>query len=115
MTGSVTNMSTEDYTFVATASDVPNRFVVRMSEISSLDERYGNNDVFAYIENGKLVVDNISDNAVLDIYDIMGRRVFSDNIRNTGSYTVDMDDIKSGMYIIKLSNKEKVQVQKIIL
>ena len=114
MTGSVTNMSTEDYTFVATASDVPNRFVIRMSEVNSLDERYDDRDVFTCIENGKLMVYNILDNAVLEVYDIMGRRVLSDVMRNTGSYAIDIDGIKSGMYIVKVSGREKVQVQKII-
>ena len=115
MTGSVTNMSTSDYTFVATTNDSPNRFVVRMSDINSLDEHYGNNDVFAHIENGKLIVDNISDNAMLDIYDVMGRRIACDIVKNAESYSLDVNNVKSGMYIIRLSDKEGIRVQKIIL
>ena len=114
MTGSVSNMLTSDYTFVATANDIANRFVIRLRKGNSVDEHYGKCDVFAYVNNGKLMIDHVSEDAILDIYDIMGRRVLRDAVKGAG-HTIEVDDIKAGLYIIRISDKQGVRIQKIIL
>ena len=115
-TGNITNMLTDNYTFVATTNDDPNRFIIRLGEANSLDECYNKCDVFAYVNNGSLVVNNVSEDDILDIYDIMGRKLACNITKGMGeSYVVDMCNIQSGLYIIKLSNKKEVRMQKIIL
>ena len=114
MTGSVSNMLTSDYTFVATANDIVNRFVIRLRKGNSIDEHYGKYDVFAYVNNGKLMIDHVSDDAILDIYDIMGRRVLRDAVKGAG-HAIEVDDIKAGLYVIRISDKQGVRIQKIIL
>lgn len=116
VTGTVTNMLTDDYTFVATAEELSNRFVVRLSEVNSVNENLVNHDRFAYVSNGRLIVNNISDDAVLEIYDIMGRKVVCDVMKNTNdSHFVEIDHICAGAYIIRITDDKGVRVQKIIL
>ena len=113
VTGNVTNMLTSDYTFVATSNDSPNRFVIRLSKGNSLDEKSDNNETFVSVNNGKLIVNNISDKAVVDIYDIMGRKVLGGIV--DGSNIIEVNNIQTGLYIIKVSDKKGIRVQKIIL
>ena len=115
MTGDVTNMLTDDYTFVATSNDAPNRFVVRLGEGNYIDE-HAVKDNFAYVNNGKLMLSGISDNAQIDVYDVMGRRVLCDVVNGTNeTYTIEMNGVQTGLYIVKVSDKEGIKMQKIIL
>jgi hypothetical protein len=115
-TGTVTNMLTDDYTFVATANDTPDRFIIRLSEGFSLSEHYYSCERFAYVDNGKLMLDDISDNAVLEIYDVMGRKVDCNIIKgNNGPCYVEIGNIQTGLYIIKVSDKKGIRIQKIVL
>jgi hypothetical protein len=46
----------------------------------------------------------------------MGRRVFCDIVNGTDeTYTVEMNGVQTGLYIVKVSGKEGVKMQKIIL
>ena len=115
-TGTVTNMLTDDYTFVATTNDTPDRFIIRLSEGFSLSEHYYSCERFAYVDNGKLMLDDISDNAVLEVYDVMGRKVDCNIIKgNNGPCYVEIVNIQTGLYIIKVSDKKGIRTQKIIL
>ena len=115
MTGDVTNMLTDDYTFVATSNDAPNRFVVRLGEGNYIDE-HAVKDNFAYVNNGKLMLRGISDNAQIDVYDVMGRRVLCAVVNGTNeTYTIEMNGVQTGLYIVKVSDKEGIKMQKIIL
>ena len=60
------------------------------------------------------MIDHVSEDAILDIYDIMGRRVLRDAVKGAG-HTIEVDDIKAGLYIIRISDKQGVRIQKIIL
>ena len=60
------------------------------------------------------MIDHVSDDAILDIYDIMGRRVLRDAVKDAGQ-TIEVDDIKAGLYIIRVSDKKGIRTQKIIL
>ena len=60
------------------------------------------------------MIDHISEGAVVDVYDIMGRRVLCDVVKGTG-HTIEVDDIKAGLYIIRISDKQRIRTQKIIL
>ena len=113
MTGSVVNMLTEDYTFVATSNDAPDRFVIKLSEGNSLNEKNDNCETFVYVSKGRLIFNAISDKAVIDIYDIMGRKVLSGCVGE--SHVFEVDNIQTGLYIIKVSDKTGIRMQKIIL
>ena len=48
-----------------------------------MEEQSDGNDRFAYIDNGRLIVNNVSGDVVIDIYDVMGRKVASGLTKNT--------------------------------
>ena len=57
-----------------------------------------------------------SDNAQIDVYDVMGRRVLCDVVNGTNeTYTIEMNGVQTGLYIVKVSDKEGIKMQKIIL
>ena len=106
---------TEDYTFIATANDDPNRFTIKLSEVNSVDEYCSASDMFAYVNNGEVIIEDISGEAVVSIYDIMGRRVADvESVKNT-SCIIEVGDVKPGLYIIRVSDKKGIRTQKIIL
>lgn len=113
VTGSVTNMLTGDYTFIATANDITDRFVIKLRKGDSVDKYYADNDVLAYVDDGNLIIDNVYEDAILDIYDVMGRRVLCDIVKGSG-HTIEMNGIKAGLYVIRLSDKQGIRTQKII-
>ena len=115
MTGNKTNMLTDDYSFVATTNDIPNRFVITLSEGAFIEEYPEKNDIFAYVNDGALIINNISKNTLIDIYDVMGRRVLCD-VATGESCVVEVGNVLSaGLYIVKVSGKEGVRTQKVIL
>jgi hypothetical protein len=116
ITGDETDMLTKEYTFIAKANDIPDRFAIRFRKENSLEEQLDGNDRFAYFDNGRLIVDNVSGDVVIDIYDVMGRKVASSLTKNTDtSCCVEFEGNKTGLYIIRLSDKKGIRTQKIIL
>lgn len=116
MTGSVTNMITDDYTFVATAEDRPDRFVIKLIGVNSINEHLDNDNIFVYADNDKLIIDNISSDAVIGVYDMMGRRVFCGSVKSSGRYqVVEVGEVQSGVYIVSVSDKNGIRTQKVIL
>ena len=114
-TGIATDILTEDYTFIATANDDPNRFTIKLSEVNSVDEYCSASDMFAYVNNGEVIIEDISGEAVVSIYDIMGRRVADvESVKNT-SCIIEVGDVKPGLNIIRVSDKKGIRTQKIIL
>ena len=86
----------DSYTFVGSAADRPNRFVISF--------RSSENSVFAYQSGNDIVV---SGEGELQVFDIMGR-----NIMNTMINGVQTVNVKSqGVYIFKLNEK----TQKVIV
>ncbi len=115
MTGNQTNMLTDDYNFVATSNDIPNRFVIRLGEGASIDEYVAKNDILAYVNDGLLIINNISRNSLIDIYDVMGRKVLCE-VATDESCVIEVGNVfQTGLYIVKVSGKEGVRTQKVIL
>lgn len=98
------------------ANYTPDRFVIKLRKENSLEEQLDDNDRFAYFDNGRLMVDNVSGDVVIDIYDVMGRKIVSSLTKNTdSSCSVEFEGNKTGLYIIRLSDKKGIRTQKIIL
>ena len=68
------------------------------------------NETFAFINNGNLVVLNEGE-ATLQIIDMMGRIINSKNIN--GTVEISLDQTK-GVYVIRLVNRSDMKVQKIV-
>ena len=116
LTGNETDMLTEEYTFIATTNDTPDRFAIKLRKENSLEDEIGGMDKFAYVDNGRLIVNNVSGDVVIDVYDIMGRKIACSLTKNTDtSCSVEIDGCQAGVYIVRLSDKTGIHSQKIIL
>ena len=113
LTGEVTNMLLEDYKFVATTNDSPGRFVLKLYEYDSVDE-INNSDDFVYVNNNDLIINKLTPDAMIQIFDVQGRDIMRiDNCVNNIE-RVSMDKFESGVYIIRKIDNKEVKTQKII-
>ncbi|WP_338349979.1 S8 family serine peptidase [Nonlabens tegetincola] len=60
---------------------------------------------------------NDSKKAVVDMYDMLGQRVFSKNYNVNGSLdeTIDISNLNSGIYIVRVSNGSSITSQKLVI
>lgn len=108
MTGEKVNLMTESYSFIYNDNDRKDRFVLTFAN----SQQPTANDYFAYINNGEIIINDINGNAQIDIYDLMGRRVYenADAVSNVSTY-----GYSSGVYIIRKIDDKGVKTQKIVV
>ena len=108
LTGEKVNLMTESYSFIYNDNDRKDRFVVTFDN----SQQTTDNDYFAYINNGEIIINDINGNAQIDIYDLMGRRVYenADAVSNVSTY-----GYSSGVYIIRKIDDKGIKTQKILL
>ena len=109
MTGIKTNLLLESYTFMATTTDNPERFVIKLNKNAN-DLDNGN---FIFINNNEMIINNIEGRASLQIFDVMGRYLC--NYEVTGSANISTEEFSSGVYIIRLMDDNGVKTQKVVL
>ena len=102
--GNETDLLTSSYTFKATSSDDPDRFVLRIS-------RENTDENFIYKSGDDLV---INAKGMVQIIDVMGRIVYSENIIN-GSHRINISNYNSATYIVRVVNANEVKTQKIVV
>ena len=95
-------LSDDEYTFVGSASDAANRFVVRLSEVAT---NVDNNATFAYQSGDDIVVCGEGE---LQVFDVMGRLVMQKHVN--GVQTIEKPST-TGVYIMRLNE----MTQKIIM
>jgi hypothetical protein len=101
LTGNDIDMLVEDeYSFIGTASDNANRFIVKLDANSD-----GADDNFVY-QNGDDIV--VSGEGELQVFDVMGRMIASQRVN--GVETLRKPD-QTGVYIYKMNEK----TQKIVV
>lgn len=64
-----------------------------------------------------LTVQNIEiqGNAVIEVMDIEGRVIISDNVSNLfGNYTIDMTNVESGVYFVRVTAEDAVQKVRVV-
>ena len=106
-TGKETNMLLNDYDFTATAQDAINRFVVRfvIAQPSTI------NSNFAYQSGEELV---ITTEGAVQILDIMGRLVYSNNVVSDNN-RINISKLSKTAYIVRLINENGVNTQKVVI
>ena len=102
LTGEKVNLQTESYTFLHSKDNANDRFVLSFVN----GQQTTDNSHFAYINNGELVITEISGDATINIYDIMGRDAIN-RVRTEG--------FVSGVYIIQKIDDKGINTQKILL
>lgn len=115
MTGVTTNMLIENYEFIASTNDNPERFVIKLYDINSINE-FDDDDSFVYVNKGMLIINNVFVNQVIDIYDILGRNVFSDIIKDDDNIiNIDIEAFEAGIYIVMIKDDNGIKTQKIVV
>lgn len=95
------------YSFEAKTTDYASRFKLVFAQGSSVDD-----DSFAFMRDGHLVVFGIEGQSTLQLIDMTGRIVSSDAFN--GSYDKQLN-LVPGVYVIRLVNGENVKSQKIVV
>lgn len=94
-----------EYTFTATMTDDASRFRLVFDADSSTGS-----EAFAYYDGSEWVIAN-SDNAILQVVDILGRII----VNKTDAQTLNPAGMASGVYVLRLVNGNSVKTQKIIV
>lgn len=109
MTGAnVDLLLTPSYSFEAKTTDYVSRFKLVFSANMANDNL---SDDFAFFSNGQLIIANEGE-ASLQVIDVTGRVVATENINGTCSKTVN---VKAGVYVLRLVNGNDVKTQKIVI
>ena len=97
-------LETPSYSFEANTTDYASRFKLVFAT--------GNNeDNFAFFSNGNFIVSNEGE-AVLQVVDVNGRILSSENISGCASVNVKA---AAGVYMLRLVNGDNVKVQKVVV
>ena len=106
LTGVETDLlATPSYSFEAKTTDYASRFTLVFATGNN------NEDNFAFFSNGNFVINN-EGNATLQVVDVMGRIVKSQNINGCANVNVNA---APGVYMLRLVNGDNVRVQKVVV
>ena len=96
-------LANPSYSFSANTTDYASRFRLVFAT--------GNNeDNFAFFSNGSLFVNN-EGNATLQVVDVTGRIIMSENINGSANVNIDA---APGVYMVRLVNGDNAKVQKVV-
>ena len=101
-------LSTPSYTFNAKGDDYESRFRLVFSANMTNAEM---GEDFAFISDGQLVIANEGE-ATLQVIDVTGRVVATENINGTCSKAINA---KAGVYVLRLVNGTDVKTQKMVI
>ena len=104
------NILEQDYTFIATSNENPERFILMKNAQGSQLEAHSH---FAYINNGDIVIYNIEGDANIKIFDALGRCVYQGE--SSDETTRIANGYSSGVYMIQKVDDNGVKVQKVMI
>ena len=102
-------LANPSYTFEANANDYESRF--RLVFNATGVEENNTNETFAFFNGSEWVI-NTTGNATLQVVDMMGRVLSSEQIN--GNTAVNLNQA-AGIYVLRLVNGENVMVQKVVV
>ncbi len=109
LTGADVDLLAEpSYTFEAKTSDYASRFKLVFSACGDAD---GDNETFAFVSNGNIVITEANTNSTLQIVDVMGRVVVNTDVARN----VSTSGMSAGVYVLRLINGNDVRTQKIVV
>ena len=104
--GNTIDILKETYTFLATSSDMPERFTMK---ISHNDE----SNIVVYTKDNNIVIDNMNGDAVINVYDIKGCLVARYNTADS-RYMINTAVMSDGLYIVNVIDDKGVHTQKVV-
>ncbi len=106
MTGNdVDLLANPSYSFDAKTTDYASRFKLVFATGNADD------DSFAFISNGEIILNGVNGNTTVQVYDVTGRMVISTN----GANRISIDNMAAGVYMLRLINGDTVKTQKIVV
>lgn len=105
-TGEKVNILEDNYTFMATTADNPERFVL----IKGTGTGNGNEN-FAYVSGEDLI---INAEGTVQIIDVMGRIIYSSDVES-GNNRINVSGFTNAAYLVRCINGNDVKVQKIVI
>ncbi len=103
------NILEQDYTFIATSSENPERFILMKDN----GQQTTDNSHFAYINNDDIVIYNIEGDADIKIFDALGRCVYQGE--SSDETTRIANGYSAGVYMIQKVDDNGVKVQKLMI
>jgi hypothetical protein len=97
-------LQTPSYTFSARTDDYASRFKLVFNALDSDSE----NEDFAFISNGDLIVNG---KGVVQVIDLLGHILVTDE----ASRRISTEGLTAGVYVLRLINGENVKTQKIVI
>ncbi len=114
-----TNLLEEDYTTtLKNKSDGVGQFYIHTSSktLSNADVIKNSNNINIYKSNNKeITITGLQGNATLKVYSILGKETMNIQLISNGISKIELPNLSSGMYIIKLNSEINVISKKIIL
>ena len=110
MTGADVNLlANPSYTYDARTTDYASRFKLVFASVC--EDADGDNETFAFISNGNLIVNG---EGTLQVVDMMGRVVHAVGLSQCGS-RITTTGMTPGVYVLRLIDGDNVRTQKIII
>ena len=110
LTGADTDLLSEpSYTFTASNHDYASRF--RLVYSSGVTTEESDNESFAFINDGQILLSGVVGDATVQLIDMNGRVVYCrDNV-----HTISTSGMTAGVYVLRLIQDDIVKTQKIIV
>lgn len=102
-------LANPSYTFNGSTMDYPSRFRLVFSAKSN--DANVENDNFAFISNGQIILNGVNNDATIQVIDMLGRVVIS----RVGAQTIATAEMTSGVYVLRLLDGTNVMTQKIVV
>ncbi len=99
--GNVTNVLKEDYTFVATEGNFTLKVIPHDKEIE------------VYTNGNNIIIDNISGDAVVNVYDVAGRVITRQQANSNCKFS--SESMQKGVYLINVTDENGSFTKKIIV
>lgn len=100
-------LATPSYTFEAKTSDYASRFRL---VFKANEDNIDNNDNFAFISNGEIIVNG---EGYLQVFDVLGHQLFAKQLSTLNSQLSILT--APGVYVLRLIDGEKVRTQKMVI
>ena len=100
--------STASYTFTAKTTYYASRFRL---VFSICEDANGDNEAFAFISNGNIIVNG---EGTLQVFDILGHQLITKQLSTLNSQLSTLN-YKSSVYVLRLINGDTIRTQKIVI
>ena len=96
------------YTFTAKTTDYESRFKL---VFSICEDANGDNEAFAFISNGNIIVNG---EGTLQVFDVLGHQLVTKQLSTLNSKLSTLN-YKSGVYVLRLIDGDTIRTQKIVI